>query len=412
MADNGGRATATADGSASTGARHGGAPAVGRRRGDLAEAGPAGAADPEPGGPDLRTVENLPAHDLPVRALSPELRLRQGGVNAAHVQLLLDASGHAELPPILVRRNGWGVIDGLHRLEAAKLRGDRSIKARFVECTDAEALVLAMRANSAHGLPLSRADRLAGAARVLAAHPDWSDRAIAGVTGLSGKTVAALRRRTAGGAPPGGKRLGRDGRLRSVASGEGRRRAAAYLAAHPDATLREVARETDVSVGTVHDVRTRLRRGVSPERSGGRGSGRWPAGLPEGAGADDPAAGDTAEGAGRDAGAVPGAHALPDGGAVPDLDGARARCRDGAGVPLAWAAVSAKVASDPCVRYTEGGKEFLQWMALHASHPDRWQELINAVPAHWLSVIAPIAESISNEWGLFAERLRSRQEAM
>ncbi|BBA96379.1 putative ParB domain protein nuclease [Actinacidiphila reveromycinica] len=370
---------------------------------------------------DLRAVERLPAQRLPVRALSPELRLRRGGVDTAHVQLLADVSGHAPLPPILVRRNGWGVIDGLHRLEAAKLRGDRDIAARFVECSDAEALVLAMRANSAHGLPLSRADRLAGAERVLTAHPDWSDRAIAGISGLSGKTVAALRGRTAGEAAADGKRLGADGRLRSVVSGEGRRRAAAYLQAHPDATLREVARETDVSVGTVHDVRTRLRRGISPERDGGRGpSGSRPAGGPAGPhpGADGAGAGDgTGEGDGaadaaRTGGAAPGVHAVPDPDGAPGTDGAQARCRSHPDMPLAWAAVSAKVANDPCVRYTEGGKEFLQWMALHASDPDRWQELIGAVPAHWLGVIAPIAESISKEWGQFAERLRSRQEAV
>ncbi|WP_435178425.1 ParB N-terminal domain-containing protein [Actinacidiphila sp. bgisy145] len=401
MADNGGRATAIAGGRAPAGAGHGAVPA----------AGPKGAGS---GGPDLPAVENLPAQRLPVRALSPELRLRQGGVDPAHVQLLADAADHAELPPILVRRNGWGVIDGLHRLEAAKLRGDRSISACFVECTDAEALVLAMRANSAHGLPLSRADRMAGAARVLAAHPDWSDRAIARLTGLSGKTVAALRGRTAGAAPPGGKRLGRDGRLRSVVAGEGRRRAAAYLRDHPDATLREVARETDVSVGTVHDVRTRLRGGAPPEPDGGRA----PAGPPDSASAAPyadraPHPADPAEAAeAADPAEAPDRAAVPLVRALPDPDVSRERCREPAGIPLGWAAVSAKVASDPCVRYTEGGKEFLQWMAFHASDPDRWQELIGAVPPHWLGVIAPIAESISKEWSQFAERLRSRQEAV
>lgn len=372
MAFKDGRATVIADGFSST-----------RLRYDEPAAGD---------GLDPTVIENTSAQELPVHALSPGIHLRQGGINAAHVQLLIDASGHAELPPILVRKDGWRIIDGLHRLEAAKLRGDHSIKARFIECTDAEALVLAMKANSSHGLPLSRADRVSGAERVLSAHPAWSDRAIASVTGLSAKTIASLRDRSTGGTPPGGKRLGRDGKLRSVTVGEGRRRAAEYINAHPNATLREVARATDVSLGTVHDVSARLRRGVSPERNGHRGTGTRL----------------TAHPAGRVADAAPAADRVD----VPDADGTPLRRGNSTGAPPAWEAVAAKVANDPCIRYTEGGKEFLQWMALHATDPGGWQELVNTIPPHWLSVIAPIAERVSKEWSLFAERLKSRQEAV
>lgn len=339
--------------------------------------------------------ENLgktPVQELPVHALSPGLHLRQGGINAAYLQLLIDASGRSQLPPVLVQKDGWRIIDGLHRLEAAKLCGDHSIKARLVDCTDAEALVIAMKANSSHGLPLSRADRMCGAERVLMAHPEWSDRAIASVTGLSAKTIASLRDRSACATPPGGQRLGLDGKMRAVSAGEGRRRAAAYLTAHPDATLREVARETDVSLGTVHDVSARLRRGVSPERGGLRGTG---ARL-------------TLHPADRPAQAPPVTEHAP----APDAEGAPPRRTGPADAPPAWETVAAKVANDPCVRYTAGGKEFLQWMALHATDPNGWQDLVNAVPAHWLGVIAPIAESVSKEWSLFAERLRSRQEAV
>lgn len=370
MAFKDGRATVTADGFGSAGPAHD-EPAAGDRTG--------------PHDPD-----GTPAQELPVHALSPGPHLRRGGISTAHVQLLLDASSHAPLPPVLVQKDGWRVIDGLHRLEAAKLRGDHSIKARFVDCTDAEALVLAMKTNSAHGLPLSRADRLFGAERILSAHPEWSDRALAGVTGLSAKTIRSLRERlTPGGTPPGTKRLGRDGKLRSVTAGEGRRRAAEYINAHPNATLREVARATDVSLGTVHDVIARLRRGVSPERGGPRGTTAQLTAHP-------------ATGAGPATGRTD----------VPDPDTPPARRTHPTDTPPAWEAVAAKVANDPCVRYTEGGKEFLQWMALHATDPDGWQELVNAVPAHWLSVIAPIAESVSKEWSLFAEQLRNRQEAV
>ncbi|WP_407564739.1 ParB/RepB/Spo0J family partition protein [Streptomyces sp. 184] len=361
------------------------------------------APDDEPAAGDAwdpGRFEQLPARDIPVHALSPGLRLRQAGTDAAHVQLLAEATGRAGLPPLLVQQDGCRVIDGLHRLEAARLRGDASVRVRFLDCTDSEALVLAMKANSAHGLPLSKADRLGGARRVLAAHPDWSDRAIAGISGLSAKTIAALRLRTAGAAAPGGKRLGRDGRKRPVNAGEGRRRAAEYISAHPDAPLRQVARETDVSLGTVHDVKARLRRGVSPERNGRRG----PAPRPAVHAAAAPAPG---SGVSKVLPAAEAVTALP-----APAPAAVPRRRNYTDPPPTWAAVAEKVATDPTVRYTESGKEFLQWMAAHAADPDGWHDLVNAVPTHWLSVIAPIADGISKEWSLFAERLRSRQQAV
>jgi hypothetical protein len=330
---------------------------------------------------DLRGFEALPAREVPVGALSPGLCVRQGGTSAVHVQLLVDAAAGAALPAILVQEDGWRVIDGLHRLEGAKLRGEHIIEARFVDCTDSEALVLAMKANSSHGLPLSKADRVSGAGRVLIAHPDWSDRAIAGITGLSAKTIAALRNRSLSGVPA-GKRLGRDGRRRPVTAGEGRLRAVEYLSAHPDAPLRLVARETDVSLGTVHDVSARLRRGVNPHRNGQRDPVEQPT--------TDPTTTSTGVGAA---------------GNVTPL-----RRKNHTETPLTWAAIAAKVANDPSIRYTDAGKGFFRWMALHATQPEGWREFIDAIPAHWLSVITPIAASTGQEWTLFAERLKTKQD--
>jgi hypothetical protein len=347
---------------------------------------------------DLKNFEKLPAREVPVHALSPGPHLRQGGTNAAHVQLLLDAANASELPPILVQADGWRVIDGAHRLEAAKLRGEHTIKARFLDCTDSEALVLAMKSNTAHGLPLVKADRISGARQVLATHPDWSDRAIAGITGLSAKTIASMRNRAPGEPDPATKRIGRDGRQRPVAAGEGRRRAAEYISAHPDAPLRQVARETDVSLGTVHDVSARLRRGISPERNGHRPPARL---------AIHPASRTPAPIAPAIAPAIPLAPApLPPSTAPTPL-----RRKNYADPTPTWAGIAAKVANDPAVRYTDGGKEFLRWMAAHASDPDRWRDFASTIPAHWHSVIAPIADSISKEWSQFADRLNAKQEA-
>jgi ParB-like nuclease domain len=368
---------------------------------------------------DLRNFEKLPTREVPVSGLSSGVYLRQGGTNAAHVQLLLDV---ADLPPILVQEDGWRVIDGAHRLAAAKLRGDGVIAARFLDCTDSEALVLGMKANASHGLPLSKADRVSGAKRVVTDHPDWSDRAIADITGLSAKTIASLRTRPAGGAHLDGKRLGRDGRRRPVSAGEGRLRAAEYLSAHPDAPLRQVAREADVSLGTVHDVSARLRRGVSPERNGHRApAADRPVRPPTGAApaltvapsfpAVAPAAKTVPPGANT---ATPGANTPPPRAntATPGVNGTPLRRRNHIDAPLTWSGVAAKVAGDPAIRYTDGGKEFLRWMALHAMDPGGWREFADSVPAHWGSVIAPIAETIGKEWNQFAERLKSRQEGM
>ncbi|HUY48821.1 MAG TPA: ParB N-terminal domain-containing protein [Streptosporangiaceae bacterium] len=343
---------------------------------------------------DLKNLEKLPARNVAISSLAPGLYLRQGGTSAVHVQLLLGAAGSSELPPVLVQEHGCRVIDGLHRLEAAKLRGDETIRARFLDCTDEEALVLAIKSNTTHGLPLCKADRVSGAKRVLDAHPDWSNRAIAGITGLSAKTIASLRDRSGDDPRVGGKRLGRDGKRRPVTPGEGRRRAAEYISGHPDAPLRKVAQEANVSLGTVHDVSARIRRGVDPERNGRKvHAARQPirSAVPAHGGAE------ILELA---AGTSPG---LPLAVTGPPLSRKKQT-----GTPPTWAAISGKVANDPAIRYTEGGKEFVRWMALHAAHPDLWREFIDAIPVHWLSVLAPIADSLSEEWSLFAERLRSR----
>jgi ParB-like nuclease domain len=360
---------------------------------------------------DLRNFEKLPTREVPVSGLSSGVYLRQGGTNAAHVQLLLDA---ADLPPILVQEDGWRVIDGAHRLEAAKLRGDGVIQARFLDCTDSEALVLGMKANASHGLPLSKADRVSGARRVVTSHPDWSDRAIADITGLSAKTIASLRDRPADGAQLDGKRLGRDGRRRPVSAGEGRRRAAEYLSAHPDAPLRQVAREADVSLGTVHDVSARLRRGVSPERDGHRApaAGR-PVHPPGTAPALTLAPSITTAPPEASTAAPTASTPAPRANGVAHGTGATPlRRKNHTEAPPTWTGVAAKVAGDPAIRYTDGGKEFLRWMAQHAIEPGAWREFADAVPAHWGGVIAPIAESISREWSQFADRLKSRQEGI
>lgn len=98
-----------------------------------------------------------------------------------------------DLPPLLVTHNGV-VIDGDHRLEAARQLGRRVVPVITVECTGSERLVRALTANATHGLPLSAAERKAAVAHVLVAHHEWSDRRVATMCGVSPRTVAAVRR--------------------------------------------------------------------------------------------------------------------------------------------------------------------------------------------------------------------------
>lgn len=333
----------------------------------------------------MNGLENLPEIDIPLRSLSPGFYLRQAGMDASHIRLLAEAADSVELQPILVQRNGSRVIDGMHRIEAAKLRGEQSIRARFVDCTDAEALVFAIRSNVLHGLPLSRADRISGAKRILAAHRDWSDRAVAGVVGLNAKTIALLRNRSTEELQFHGKRLGRDGKRRPLSAAEGRKRAAEYIDSHPEASLREVAREADVSLGTVHDVRERIRSGT--EHLTGK----------EGRSAE--------EVRGRSSTGVT---------ACPPLQatvlGVHAEKRNPA--QLDWPTISSKLAGDPTLKYTEGGRAFLRWMAAHATQADRWREFTDAIPAYWLRDVSQVADSVSAEWREFAQWLRRRQAVL
>jgi ParB-like chromosome segregation protein Spo0J len=325
----------------------------------------------------MSAVEQLPEINVPVESLVPGFHLRTSGTDAAHVRLLADAAGSVQLPPILVQKSGMRIIDGMHRVAVAKLRGERAIRARIVDCSDEKALVLAVKSNTLHGLPLTKADRISSAKRILGAHPDWSDRKVAGIAGLSGKSIASLRNSTAGGAQFDGKRLGCDGKRRPVVAAEGRLRAAEYVRAHPEASVRQIASETEVSLGTAHDVRQKIRSGV-----------------------DVP----MAESNPRDEQAAPAAPPAP-----PSVTSIRVRAAAGTVRRPTWSAVVGKLAVDPTLKYTDGGRAFLRWMTQHAMHPDEWREFADAVPERWLDEVRQVATAMSEEWGKFASELDCRQ---
>lgn len=176
-------------------------------------------AQQDPGQVTLVAVDALSAGDSP----------RLAGTNADHVRALAETT--EQLPPILVHRPTMRVIDGMHRLRAAILRGDHTIEASFFDGDDTAAFVLAVQSNISHGLPLTHAERTAAARRIVLARPYWSDRMIAGMAGLSPKTVGAIRARSGEDVPRSDMRLGRDGKLRKVRKQTGRRERPAELPA-------------------------------------------------------------------------------------------------------------------------------------------------------------------------------------
>jgi ParB-like chromosome segregation protein Spo0J len=191
---------------------------------------------------------------------------RERGIDPGHVAVLAEV--RESWPPIVVSRRDRSVIDGQHRVAAARQLGIQRLCAVFFDGSPDDAYVEFVRCNVGHGLALTLDERRAAARRILLTHSDLSDRRVASVCGLSPKTVARLRRetdrgtgagRTAAGAK---KRVGRDGRQRPVDAGAARVRIAEELERQPDASLRSIASAVGVSPETVRTVREKLRAGA------------------------------------------------------------------------------------------------------------------------------------------------------
>jgi ParB-like chromosome segregation protein Spo0J len=187
---------------------------------------------------------------------------REGGLCPEHVERLVALGG--AWPPIVVMRRGGVVVDGAHRVEAARRLGIARLEAVFFDGGADDAFVEFVRRNVAHGLLLTLPERKHAAVRVLQAHRGWSDRRVAELCGLSPKTVARLRGESA--ARPTEEnaqldrevRVGRDDRVRPVQRGSVRARVLEALREQPDASLRTIAGAVGVSPETVRLVRMNL----------------------------------------------------------------------------------------------------------------------------------------------------------
>jgi len=290
---------------------------------------------------------------VPLDALVPADSPRLNGESAEHIRRLAETEN--EWAPIVVDRRTMKIVDGMHRYRAARLNGAKTIAARYYDGTEEDAFVLAVRLNARHGLPLPRADRTAAVERILTTHPHLSDTVLAGICGVSDKTVASIRRTVSdGGESEVEHRIGRDGRRRPVDATAGRARAAELLRRNPTASLRQVATIAGLSPSTVKDVRDRITRGEP----------------------SSPAA-DRRE-------------------------------------PPADQATSARfvlddLQKDPALRLNHMGRLVLRLLNANAVEPRQWERLALAVPVHWAQPLARVADQYAQAWSRFSKELAARR---
>jgi hypothetical protein len=273
--------------------------------------------------------------------------VREAGLDRAHVAALEETNG--EWDPILI----WGrddvVIDGAHRVEAARRLGIAYVRARRFRGSADDAFVEAVRLNSRHGLPLATEDRLRATRRILSRRPERSDRWIGDICAVSAKTVARLRAelQTQPQMPALDRRVGRDGRVRPLHAADARQRILAALERDPAGSLRAVAVAAGASPETVRKVRREL------------------------AVADD----------------------------CPPIDCETSLESDAA-------PSCSQLASDNAL----GGSEFVQWFL--SKSIDDWTDFVDSIPLSRVYLVAAAARGQAEQWANFALALERRTQKL
>jgi hypothetical protein len=114
---------------------------------------------------------------------------------------LFKAHGLEALPPVVIVHDGAGqylIGDGVHRVAALhKLGADAALTITVSQPGDRSpeqfAFEYAVRTAARAAKPLTRSERNAAVERFLDEHPDWSDRHIADLCGVSHQTVGRRR---------------------------------------------------------------------------------------------------------------------------------------------------------------------------------------------------------------------------
>lgn len=334
---------------------------------------------------------------IPLDDLLPGASVRFHAEDEAHIRQLAETDD--ELPPIVVHRKTMRIIDGLHRYRAAIIRNQQSIRVEFFDGSEEEAYIYGVQANVRHGLPLTVAERKAAAERVIRMRPELSDRALARISGLSAKTVGAMRRRSGGEDAHLDARVGLDGRVRPVNIEEGRRRALEIIRRDPNVPVREIARIAGVSVGTAHNLRTRLSGTEAADADQPRGSALRAAGVRSvDIGVEEPAA---------EADPRPAAATV-----TPVL---AHRARRSAPRKESSPDVSPQLLArleglrrDPSLRLTERGRSVLVWLGRRLTTYGEGVRELDSLPPHLVPVIADLALDCADEWRQLATELQSR----
>ena len=294
------------------------------------------------------------------------------GIDLEHVRRL--AESEVEFEPILVHRETLRVVDGMHRVHAMMLRNQPSLAAQWFDGDERAAFLLAVESNVLHGLPLSREERKQAALRILHYHPDWSDRSIAKMSGLSAKSVGVIRQRSGTENAQSEVRIGCDGRARPSSAAAGRAAAAEVIRQNPTASLREIARQTGISVGTVRDVRRRLASGEEPVPAKQR------------------------------KGCTDNRANIP---AATDRPGAASVCDRAQRITL-----FDRLRKDPSLRLSESGRFVLHQLRTQLCSTEDWKRIAPAVPMHGRSAVAEILSACADDLMEIAQELRKIEDSL
>lgn len=160
------------------------------------------------------------------------------------------------LPPIWVHAETMTVIDGRHRVLAARLRDEKTIRARLHHGTLEEAFLMAVELNVPHGKPLTYGEKLRSACLLLTEMPGTEDSTVADVCGLSPATVSRLH----GVKGCTFKDSGTHDRTRLLSSQVARREAGQIMLSFPEESNRKIAREVGLSEPAVRSIRRNMNR--------------------------------------------------------------------------------------------------------------------------------------------------------
>lgn len=125
-------------------------------------------------------MDTISIHDLLLdRTLNPRLH----GVDQEVVEFYASIFKEVAWPPILVHRATNKLLDGWHRIEAAKRAGVYSVPVQYIDAPEEELFALAVKANMGHGVHLSKEERYTAIARLQ--REAWSNERIAAYLGCT-----------------------------------------------------------------------------------------------------------------------------------------------------------------------------------------------------------------------------------